>query len=355
MYKQWVKKYFIFGISFAICFILFNFIIDPYGVFGHNCKVCHVKNHTASRRMTKVYYIKRLKPKTILIGTSRIGVINPKYVEHFTKNRVYNLSLSASSIKEQYEYIKFTINKIKIKNLIWGIDFFSFNPDAKLPYSFSKKRLEKDFFLQDYIDSLLTIDAFLSSLATLKDNYLGKKQKVNFLNGQNYFLPHKACLEKYGISCIDKKIKEGLKGYKKTLELYGSKSFKKPSSIDKNFIYIQKVVKLCKKKKVKLYLYISPIYYKTILLIKKQKLLDTFKYMEYRLFQIYRYKNFIYNTNIILNKNNFWDNSHMREKVGNFIIKNIFNKKKYRTIKLQNIDKLIKELEIYEKENTYNR
>jgi len=326
MYKKWILNFLIYGVTFCILFTGFNFLIDPYGVFGHTNRLSKVKNHIASDRMTKFYYIKREKPKTILIGTSRIGVINPKYVEKYTKDKVYNLSLSGSSIEEQYEYIKFLIDKTQVKNIIWGIDFFSFNPDSRLPFSFSKKRLKKDLYMGDYRDSLFTLDAFIASLSTLKDNIRKIPEKVNLKTGQNQFLEHKNGFRTQGILFLDRKIKEGLQGYKKTKELYGSKNFKYPKNIDKKFIYIKEIINLCKKRNINLKVYVSPIYVKTLKLIYELNLFKTYKYFQINLAQITSFWDFNQNLEITSNKANFWDNSHMREKIGNLVIDTIFCK-----------------------------
>lgn len=349
MYKRWVFNFLFFGLIFAVIFIGFNFLIDPYGIFGHSNFISKIKNHTASYRMSKVYYIKREKPKTILIGTSRIGVINPKIVEKFTHTKVYNLSLPASSIEEQYEYILFNINRIKVTNIIWGIDFFSFNPESRLPTSFSNDRLNKNFYIGDYKDTLFTVDAFLASIKTLKDNLSHKKNRVNLYNGQNYFLEHKINYKIYGSSFIDKKIKEGLKGYKTTKELFGSKLFKKPKSIDKKFVYIKKIVSLCHKSNIKLTIYVSPIYVKTLQLIYSLNLWNTYKHFQIGLAQIHPFWDFSENLKLISDKNNFWDNSHLREKAADKIIEAIFtqNYNYGKLITLTNVQNHLKYLENY--------
>lgn len=346
MYKKWILKFLIYGITFCILFAGFNFSIDPYGVFGQENRLSKTKNHIASDRMTKFYYIKREKPRTILIGTSRIGVINPKYVEKYTKDKVYNLSLDASSIEEQYEYIKFLVNKTNTKNIIWGIDFFSFNPDSKLPFAFSQKRLNEDLYINDYRDSLFTMDALFASFLTLKDNIENKQNKVNFKTGQNLFLEHKQGFKAQGLTFIDKKIEEGLEGYKKTKELYGSKNFKYPVKIDKKFIYIKEIINLCKKKNINLKIYISPIYIKTLNLIYELNLFKTYKYFQSNLAEITSFWDFNQNLQITLNKENFWDNSHVKEGVGNLIIDTIYKSSIYGNfITYKNVSKHLEKIE----------
>lgn len=324
MYKKWISHFVMYGITFCIFFIGFNFTIDPYGIFGHNNRFSKIKNHIASDRMTKLYYVKREQPKTILIGTSRVGVINPKTIEKYTHSKAYNLSLDASSIKEQYQYIKFLINQTHITNLIWGIDFFSFNPDNKLPYAFSQQRLEKNFYIQDYRNALVTMDVFFASIATLKDNMSNQKSKVNLNNGQNYFLEHQQNFTIQGEHFLDIKIKEGLQGYKKKKELYGSQNFKNYITIDENFILIQEIVNLCYEKNIDLHIYISPIYIETLQLIKELNLWETYKYFKTNLVNISSFKDFNENFNITSNKENFWDNSHVREEVGDLMMNSIF-------------------------------
>lgn len=325
MFKQWIKKFFIFSFLIALLFSGLNYVCDPYDIFGNNWVGNSIRNHTASDRISKVYCAKRSMPNTVLIGTSRMGVINPKDVEYYTKDKVYNLAMSGASIYEQAMYAQFAIETLHAKQIIWGIDFFSFNPESTQHFSFSKERLSENIYLQDYQEALLSLDAFIASFQTLSDSlFTHKKPKINLATGFDTYIEFKTQLHLQGMSFIDNKIKKGLQGYASTKELFNSEFFKKPLSIDKNFMYLQDTLQLAQKHNVKIIFYISPTYYEHLNLIYALGLGNTYEFFKFKLSHITDYWDFHTINSITHNKDNFWDNSHMREEIGTLLMKKIF-------------------------------
>lgn len=325
MFKRWIKNFFIFSFLIAIFFSGLNYICDPYGIFGNNWAGNNIRNHTASDRMSKVYYAKRSIPHTVLIGTSRMGVINPKDVEYYTKDKVYNLAMSGAPIYEQAMYAQFAIEILHAKQIIWGIDFFSFNPESTQHFSFSKERLNENIYLKDYQYALLSLDAFIASFQTFSDSlFTHKKPKILLETGFDTYVESKIQFSLHGMNFIDSKIKKGLQGYASTKELFNSEIFKKPVFIDKNFIYIQNILELAKQHNVKIIFYISPTYYEHINLIYSLGLGDTYEFFKLKLSELTSYWDFNTLNSITTNKNHYWDNSHMREEIGTLLIKKMF-------------------------------
>lgn len=325
MFKYWIRKFFIFSFLIAFLFSGFNYLCDPYGIFGNNWDGNTIRNHTASDRMSKTYYAKRAMPQTVLIGTSRIGILNPKDVERHTKDKVYNMAMSGSSIYEQSMYAKFAIEALHVKQIIWGIDFFSFNPELTKHFSFSKERLNENVYLQDYQEALLSLDAFIASFQTLNDSLLTQKEaKIDFKTGHDTYTEFKAHLHSQGLAFIDGKIAKGLQGYASKKELFNSELFRKTHSMDANFTFIKEIFLLAQKHDVKIIFYISPTYYQHLNLIYSLGLGNSYEFFTIKLSEISPYWNFNTLNSITRNKNNFWYNSHIREEIGTLIMNKIF-------------------------------
>lgn len=325
MSKQWIQNFFIFSFFIAFFFSGFNYFCDPYGIFGNNWIGNSVRNHVASDRMSKTYYAKRTMPQTILIGTSRVGILNPKDVEYYTKNKVYNMAMSGATIYEQSMYAKFAIETLHVKQIIWGIDFFSFNPEVTQHFSFSKERLSDNVYVQDYQEALLSLDAFIASFLTLSDSlFVQKKAKVDFGAGFDTYTEFKKQLHEQGMQFIENKIEKGLQGYASKKELFNSEPFKNPLSIDKNFAYIKETLLLAQKHDVQMIFYISPTYYEHLNLIYSLGLGHTYDFFKLRLSELTAYWDFNTHNSITTDKNNFWDNSHMREEIGTLLMKKLF-------------------------------
>lgn len=325
MFKHWIRNFFIFSFLITFLFSGFNYICDPYGIFGNDWSGNTIRNHTASDRMSKTYYAKRMMPQTILIGTSRMGILNPKDVENHTKDKVYNMAMSGASIYEQSMYAQFAIETLHVKQIIWGIDFFSFNPEAMQHFSFSKERLTETLYLKDYHEGLLSLDAFFASFQTLSDSLLSqKKAKVDFKIGHDTYAEFKTLLSTQGLSFIDGKIEKGLQGYASKKELFNSELFKNPHSIDANFTLIKDIFLLARQHDVKIIFYISPTYHEHLNLIYALGLENSYNAFTTKLSELSPYWNFNTNNSITKDKNNFWDNSHMREEIGTLVINKIF-------------------------------
>jgi hypothetical protein len=118
----------------GLCLIIgaFNLIVDPYGIYnlvkieGFN-NVKPPWDH--QERMVKTLQLRKLRPKGIIIGSSRTNYgLDPEYVAtNFDSTPVYNLSLSFISTAEIYNILKYANSLNDLNIVIIGLDFFSFN------------------------------------------------------------------------------------------------------------------------------------------------------------------------------------------------------------------------------------
>ena len=158
----------------------FNRLVDPYGLYpgprfeGFNTKKPEFSNHI---RMAKAKVIHRIRPRAIVLGTSRgeIG-IDPQH-PGWKMQPVYNLALSGGNIYEALRYLQHSGAIVPTQQTVLMLDFFMFNtnqnPDeldfdeAILSISFDEKtqRIGTRQF-----EILASLDAFFASLRTLRQD-----------------------------------------------------------------------------------------------------------------------------------------------------------------------------------------
>ncbi|MEH2340003.1 hypothetical protein [Nostoc sp.] len=162
---------------FAVGF--FNILIDPYGVFntyimpGVNQKKPTRIDHT---RLAKAVDVTRIKPKTILLGSSTTLRLSPNHPVLANTQPAYNLGLPGTGMQEELLYFQHAlINQPNLKQLIIGLDFFSFGVGVKKAPDFIEDRLQKNrITTQDALNAIFSLSAFESSWNTLAANRASK-------------------------------------------------------------------------------------------------------------------------------------------------------------------------------------
>lgn len=310
--NKWVKTFFIGSIVIILMVSGINYIVNPYNVFGHGYdKYFLNKTEILSGEMTTFYVVNRIKPKTIMMGTSRIGFFPETQLNGYVDTPIYNLALAGSSVDEQSAYIKYMVKYHHIKNVIWSLDFFSFNPTKPINSTFETKRLSDQIFWNDYTVSLFNFKTFARSLKTVKSNLLTAEE-----NSQTILLSK---------SEIESNINATLIEYAREKTFLKSHTFKTPSSINSKIKILKETVGFCRENNVSITLYTSPVYFKHIDLYYSMGLGDTFKYWKKSLANIQPYTDFCTYNSISRNSRMFRDSSHATQQVGNLIFGRIFN------------------------------
>jgi hypothetical protein len=190
------KKYFKFfcvisgfGLMFSI---LFNFIVDPYDIYrvvrieGFNALKPQFRKHP---HMGKVIAVERIRPESIVLGSSRAERgIDPEHPGW--KNRpVYNLALAGINVYEIMRYLQH-VNVVRpLKQVVLGLDFRMFNAYNKNSSNFEETRLRVNAegertpkSYEDFILSLTSLTALKNSFKTIGRQSL-KDIKMSMPNG----------------------------------------------------------------------------------------------------------------------------------------------------------------------------
>jgi hypothetical protein len=321
--KKWIKKLLLITIFISILSILFNFIINPYGVFkGININgVNSLKNFNLSDSMSKFYSCRRMNPSVLMIGSSRMKSTDKKYIQEYTPGKVCNLGIAGSVVLEHYHIKKYFIENTKTDTIILGVDFSSYNPKANSLNSYALKAFDENrfqnFYLKDYIDSLLSSTTLKKSLLTLINNF-------NSYNDTNKNQNEIKVSPEYK----NTKIITSLRNAKNNRELLNNDEFKDPKSIDASIDYFRKIVDLCKNNNIELKVYISPIYSKHTDLIYAKGLGFTYEKWKEELISISDLYDFSGYNSVTNNKDLFDDSSHISKSAGKLISARIFGNEK---------------------------
>jgi len=321
VYARWIKRFAITAIIIASSLVLFNFVIDPNGVFG----VVSIKGfnryktNSISDRITKFYYVKRFRPDSLIIGTSRAAFISPFDMGKYTKDKVYNLAIYSSTPYEHYLHLRYMTEFCTIKHMILGLDFISFTSEVREETHFKEKRLERSVYLKDYFDSLFTIAAVTSSYNTVKDNMVKKDIIQNDENGFKFW---KRAEGERDRAKFAKRSKNVIKYFAK--HEYPSAKQRR-EAIRKNLHYLGMIVALAREKNIEYKLYVSPIYGELFDLIYAVHIGDLYDDWKRRLAELSDFYDFT-GHNEITDSNIWWgDPSHIITDGGKLILAKIYH------------------------------
>jgi len=247
-----------------ICLALLNYVIDPYGLY-HFAKIDGVnwpKPEIAhSTKIHKSFQVARVKPQAIVLGTSRSAFgINPesKAWGGNIKPR-YNLALPGGDIYVTRRFLEHTNATAQLKQVIFGLDFFSFNANRQIAADYREDILainvdgskNSRYGYNIATSALLSTGAIKASFKTI----INKNKDPITVN-------HAGML-------VGKVWKDNIRqGFNNMEELYikyvyyaGNKreySFINAKTGESSLEEFRKIVVLCKKSNIDLKLFISP-------------------------------------------------------------------------------------------------
>lgn len=326
-FKLYTRIFFSIVLISILTVMIINVIIDPLGVFNSR-KYTHlnitnnsVDNH---QRIYKFYDLMYYKPSSIILGTSRGAILQANNFSRYTHDKVYNLSLSASTPYEQYEYALYCMENFDIKNIIITVDFFSYNPSLKPTPDFDKNRFKNNTFY-DYKKNLLTMDTLQLSFKTFNKYITDNNQAIFLEDGsENHIFEAKHLLNMSQLE-KDKIFNNTLEGFAHEKQLYNSPEFKNPHSIDKSIHYLKLLVEKARSKNINFKLVILPIHMQQFKLIYSMGLGNTYEYWKRELVNISDYIDFTGYNFITNNRKYFRDSSHMLASLSPVVAQSIFN------------------------------
>lgn len=327
-YKIFSKKALFSILVTFMSVLLFNFIIDPYHTFNvFTIKgINTTKNNTVNHTMSKFHTAKLANPTVLLIGTSRTAHIHPLYLQkYFPDETIYNLAIPGSGVSSQKNNIEYFIKHHNVKTIIYGLDFFAFNP-INNRFETKDKRYKNDF-TKDYMDSLLSVRTLRKSIKTLKDNIKNRDALLDYPIGWETYTSYYNEINKRGDVFIKENIQNELNSLATQKNHFNYPPFKEPTSIKNSLDALKEIVKICKDNNVELHMFISPVYSQIIDLIYERKYDINYAYWKRELSKYETIHDFSGYNSITQNISNYIDGSHYQTKLAAIMFAKIFNDK----------------------------
>ena len=288
-----------------------NLIVNPYGIFATPTidNFNHIKPKQKNLdRLYKAFEIRRIKPTTILLGSSRVETgLNAQHPAFNYPELTYNSSIQVGNTYEILRYLEHAIaHQPELELVILGIDFFMFNTNLANRDSFSEARLGKSFPYQDILNATLSIDTLLASKDTLKASIIQDNQP-NRLNQK---------LDRF---------KFWLSGFLHNNELYKTYALS-----EERLNHLKTIVELCKQHNIELKIFISPTHATQYEAIKVAGLWSIFEQWKREVVQImpvwdFSGYNSITTENISDQMINYLDNSHYSQITGGLILNRLLS------------------------------
>jgi hypothetical protein len=114
---------------------LVNFKLDPFGVWHSYAEAEKASPALRFRpgtdsdpRFAKPLQVLRLKPKTIIVGSSRVrDGMDPSILDGLAPAPIMNYGVAGMRAKEGARFIRHAIDVAGVSCVVWGLDFFGFN------------------------------------------------------------------------------------------------------------------------------------------------------------------------------------------------------------------------------------
>jgi hypothetical protein len=329
--QKWIKTWLIFSLSGPLIIASINYLVDPYGL-NHLLTINRInKNKKANTGYTyrfKTAIVRDKEFKTLLIGSSRIGVMDPNIVNRYLDGKSFNFSVPLSTTEIQHKVFLYTLKYNHIENLIYGIDFLSFNKSLILEKDFKsfnilKKEIEKKEKIFNY-NIYFNLETAQSSLLVLFKNifkYPLIEERYLVSNGMRAYTNHIHSLTE-GTFDINKSVQNSLNQYfRPKIGFYKNYQFSK-----KYLQYFKKTITYCNEHNIKVWVYIPPMSGEHFNLLFTDGYFDEFETFKKEIVKVSDFIDFTGHNSITDNPNNYWDSSHLRVEFSSLVMKKIFHK-----------------------------
>lgn len=311
--QKWIKIWMIIIISIPLLVGCFNYVIDP---LGFNKKILIPKINTVKEDNThftikyKMPLLKKGGWDNLMLGTSRIGLMDTNVTDTYLGGKTFTMSLPGSAMPLQFDSFLYAIKFNDIKNVIYGIDFMTFNKNLQFNDDYVQFKDELRSFGAFYTyDIYFNIQTLKKSIDTIVNNRSDHPKLYAYYDekGMRHF-PNFEQLLKNGDLDLQTNIHEHIKKYfLKEHGLYPHYEFS-PEYMQ----MFEKIVNYCHENDINIYVYIPPMYVEHFHAFKEAGLKKEFENFKRELVKVTDFMDFTGVNSITTNKNNYWDSSHLR-------------------------------------------
>ena len=312
--KKQYKKYFILSLLLIVLIftsgIAIRYIIDPVGI-NNKVNLGLYKDVALAYRIQKFVELNEVKPNSIILGGSRAHYLDPKDLEKYTHDNIYNLGLTFSTLEEQYHFLKYSIDHFDIKNVVIALNLYPFSEKLED----NKSDFDETIF-EDGFTFLKQIKHYLSLplMKYLKYAYENKYTEPFYKDGA--ITAYHQSIVLLDNTWEDRK-KSSLEGYHRKYNKYLEWG-------DTQFEYYRKMVQLCKDNNINLKVFTTAIHVSQLNILKEVNKMDIFYKWKDELVKIYPYYDFMTENSITVNDDNYIDTSHLKQEFGYLYFAKVF-------------------------------
>ena len=317
--KKIYKRYLISSLLFSVIFFIIGlfgiYALDPAGV-NNKFNFGLIKDSGLTLRTQKFVELNEVKPNTILLGGSRMHFMNPKDIEKYTKDRVYNMAFSISTLEEQYQFLKYSIEKFEMRTVVIGLNLYTFSQKLKANENsdYDQEILEDGFTWSKQIKYYMEFP-----LHKYFSDYVAKGYaKPLFKNGGRTQYSEVLFTDNKSWKAKEAEVVDGYTRFYYNEYLTWGES---------GFNHLKKMVKRCKEKNIELKLFTTAVHASQLKILSDLNKTDIYFKCKRKLATIAPYYDFMYYNSISKNSDNYNDPSHLLQKHGDLYFSKIFGDK----------------------------
>ncbi len=317
-YKKWFLTFVIFFAITCTILMTFNYIVDPFGIFGDRFFKMYNYNMTTNLRIAKIGYLDRNYNKfdSYIIGGSKSGSFLPETADkYYPGAHFYNLNMTGGRFYDYEKTIQYIVKHYKVKNIILQISQLEANKPgtSKGVTGMLHGKLVSDFSMPFYLKILFQNPSFSFDKIKETAKWTPKYEADYFYNIKN---------GSYNRIPQEKEIAANPETYfKKKIFFPDTETKVTDTCFDYNLEVFKRIVDFCREKKVNLLVIAAPTYKGELESYPLDKLAQFMKDIA----KVTGYWNFSGYNSVNTDMKSFYDHNHFREKVGTMILARIFN------------------------------
>ena len=308
--KRLVLKLCLLAVISTVPLVGYNIIVDPYMVLRKDYDHMFI---CPNERYVKTDYILNNPEKydSYLFGSSRVSQIPVEMINRATGDRIYNMTYIAGVVPDHLYILKlFLKRKVRIKNIIIGLDYYTF---TAMPIENQVRNIMYPETLRERIDFYYTYLTLEPDSIMFKEIRFDGKEAAYDLTGTGgyHFIKREKLL------ALDPRKHE--------------KKFKQPFStacanrLEQTLAEIGEIIQLCGKNNINLTFFINPdnlnMYLCEDIAFMNQ--------VRMRLALFTDYWDFSGANSVTENNINYIDPIHYRKKVGGMMVENMYQDNAY--------------------------
>jgi hypothetical protein len=312
----------VFAIAIITC------LVDPYGLY----RIVSFNGFNQQKEgvRSKIRFVKSLEmplrsPQTLLMGSSRVhDGLNPDYITLQKYPPVYNFAIDMSRIYETLIQLRHAIKNTRVRRVIIGLDLFMFNGFQRKNEDFDEAIYGRKLHFYDYFGpSIFSRSALSDSVKTLRQS---RNQ-----NDRNEFLPNGYRPQAFF------KLKNYPAAHYYTNWIFlsptqkGTKYYSNLKLNDQVFADFEQILSICRENNIELHLYINPAHAhldgEGLVTLGHWEMNEEWKRHISKLATTWRIPlwdfsgyNSITTERVSNGMIYYWDSSHFKEIVGNWIL-----------------------------------